>query len=214
VISTYEAIFVAVLAILPGAAYTFAYERVAGGYGLGFADRVIRFVAASAVLQAVFAGPTYLLYKEWISSGKLAAGRVGWVWFWAAALLYTLVPTTLGSFVGYARLKGWNWAELMTGSSPEPRAWDSMWNREVQAILRMKLKSGTWVGGLFATTPDGLRSYASGYPEDGDLHLVKQVLVDRITGKFKKSPDGTPQVEDRGLLIRWSEIEYIDIQEF
>lgn len=41
-ISTFRGLPVAVLAILPGAAYTFALERVAGSYGVSFSDRLVR----------------------------------------------------------------------------------------------------------------------------------------------------------------------------
>jgi Family of unknown function (DUF6338) len=63
VIDTFQALAVVALAILPGASYIFAFERVAGSFGQNLADRVIRFLAASAALQALFSGPTYYLYQ-------------------------------------------------------------------------------------------------------------------------------------------------------
>lgn len=44
-----------------GAAYTFAYERVAGSFGIGLSDRVVRFVAGSAIFHALLAGPELVL---------------------------------------------------------------------------------------------------------------------------------------------------------
>ncbi|MCW2569282.1 MAG: hypothetical protein JWN54_3379, partial [Mycobacterium sp.] len=46
-ISTFQALAGVVLALLPGAAYTFAYERVAGAFGISTTDRLVRFLAAS-----------------------------------------------------------------------------------------------------------------------------------------------------------------------
>jgi uncharacterized protein DUF6338 len=89
-----------------------------------------------------------------------------------------------------------------------------MWNRPIRALLRIKLKSGGWIGGIFEMTKAGNQSYAAGYPHDGDLHLTRQLKLDPKTGEYAKQKDGTPIVIDRGLLIRWSEIEYIDVQEF
>ena len=42
-------------ALLPGASYNFAFERVAGSFGVRFADRLIRFAAALAVFAACWA---------------------------------------------------------------------------------------------------------------------------------------------------------------
>jgi hypothetical protein len=65
-----------------------------------------------------------------------------------------------------------------------------MWNRPVTALLRIKLKSGRWIGGVFEKTDAGGKS---------DAQMEK---------------DGTPTVIDRGLLIRGSEVEYLDIKEY
>lgn len=203
------------LAILPGASYTFAFERVAGAFGVALADRVFRFLAASAVLQALAFGPTYLVYKEFILSGKAARGELPWGWVWAVAVAYVAVPTALGSLLGHGAVKGWRWVLLLTGSAPEPRAWDQMWRRkDLNALLRVKLKSGSWIGGVFQTTNEGVKSYASGYPEEGDLHLARQVVVDPVSGEYKRDENKQPIPVERGLLIRWSEVEYIDIQEW
>jgi hypothetical protein len=79
-----------------------------------------------------------------------------------------------------------------------------MWNRPVTALLRIRLKSGGWIGGIFDTTEAGKQSYAAGYPHDGDLHLTRQLVVNPTTGEYETEKDRTPKVIDRGLLIRWS----------
>ena len=71
-ISTFQALAVALLALLPGASYIFAYERVVGGFGVSLADRLVRFLAASALFVAVFAWAGLLLYRNFIIAGCLA----------------------------------------------------------------------------------------------------------------------------------------------
>lgn len=69
-ISTFQALAVALLFILPGAAYTFALERVGGSFGVKLADRIFRFLAASAVFQALLSGVELWAYR----SGSPAGG--------------------------------------------------------------------------------------------------------------------------------------------
>jgi hypothetical protein len=213
VVTTFQALVVVALAILPGASYTFAFERMAGSFGHNLGDRVIRFLGASAVLQVLFLGPTYILYQKYVLTGRLASGQPDWYWLWPVGAMYVLIPIGLGLLVGYKRNQRKRWALRLTGSALEPRAWDQMWNRPVKALVRIKLKSGGWIGGIFEASKTGEQSYASGYPDDGDLHLTRQLKVDPRTGTYETQDDGTPKVIDRGLLIRWSEIEYLDILE-
>jgi hypothetical protein len=216
-ISTFQGLLVALFVFLPGASYTFAYERVAGSYGITFSDRLVRFLAASAVFHAVFSAPEVLFYRHFVSTNRLQAGNID---LWLVELLavgYVAVPTAAGSFVGFAHKRHWTWASVLVGEAPEPRAWDYMWRHVEQAILRIKLKSGPWVAGYFGVSEDGQRrSYAAGHPEDGDLYLVHGLKIDPQTGELELTDDNQPSlIEDgRGLLIRWSEIEYIDIWEY
>ncbi len=60
-ISTFQALAVA---LLPGASYTFAYKRVVGAFGVSLSDRLVRFLAASALFTALFSGPGLLLYRS------------------------------------------------------------------------------------------------------------------------------------------------------
>jgi uncharacterized protein DUF6338 len=214
VIDTFEALAVVGLAILPGASYTFTFERVAGSFGQNLADRVIRFIVASAVLQALFSGPTYLLYQKYVLSGQAGRGQLEWYWVWIASAAYVLLPAGLGLLVGWGRVHRKRWALRLTGPDLEPRAWDQMWNRPVTALVRIKLKSGRWIGGIFERTAAGKKAYAGGYPHDGDLYLTRLLEVNPETGEYVKQKDETHTVVDRGLLIRWAEVEYLDIEEY
>lgn len=213
--TTFQALAVLVVALLPGALYTFAYEQQAGGYGVALADRLIRFVAVSAILHAIFAAGEYALYREYISTGSLARGDAS-VWIVElVAVAYVAVPLALGLFVGWAtdERKTWAWLKLLTGTAREPRAWDYLWEVQRGGLVRMRLKSGTWLGGWTGESPAGAESYASGYPEEGDLYLATRLRVDPVTGAWD-AIDGEPQVVDgAGLLVRWSEVEYLEIIE-
>ena len=214
VISTFQALAVAALAVLPGALYTFAYERVVGAFGVQLADRVTRFLAASAVFLALLAGPIYLLYQKYVVTGLFGEGALNAGCVWAVSLLYVIIPWAAGAIVGKGTTRGWKWAVALTGSAPEPRAWERIWGRRPDALVRIRLKSGSWVGGVFATSPDGVHAYAGAFPSDGDLFLTGQLKVDPDTGECSTEEDGTPVVVQRGLWIRCSEIDYMDIQEF
>lgn len=219
VISTYQALIVAVLAVLPGASYTFALERTTGGYGINFADRLVRFLAASAIFHAVLSGPEYALYKATVSNSDLVAGRLSWWSLELVAVLYVLVPIAVGVLAGVAKKRDWWWGRLVVGVNLEPRAWDYLWGQDdLQAIVRLKLKgSGVWLAGVYGTRDDGRRSYSSAYPtEDSDLYLATALETDAATGELIRDNDGRPTILDGqpGLLLRWAEVEYLEIQEF
>ncbi|QFZ19580.1 DUF6338 family protein [Saccharothrix syringae] len=215
-IATFQGLLVALLALLPGASYTFAYERVAGSYGISFSDRLIRFLASSALLHAVFAAPEHLLYRYLVVEKRLQNGTVTWWLLEVVALTYVLLPTAVGSLVGWGHKTHKKWAVALVGDAPEPRAWDYLWRHAVQAIVLIRLKSGTWLAGYFGRTPDGRYSYAAGHPEEGDLYLALAFVVDQATGELTLDRENkpTPVPGERGLLVRWAEIEYIDIKEY
>lgn len=218
-ISTFQALLVAVIALLPGATYMFAVERFNVSYGLAFADRLVRFLAASAAFAAVFAGPAYVLHNRYIRSGELSSGHVSWWLVEVVAIVYVAFPATAGSLVGYGRTQvggAWKWARWVSGDSIEPRAWDYFWRVHRNGVVRMHLKSGTWLAGLHGySTGSVKRSYASGHPEPGDVYLYQSLLIDPGTGALVVDQEGraVPVPGAPGLLIRWDEIEYLDVLE-
>lgn len=214
-ITTFQALAVTLLALLPGASYTFAYERVIGNFRVSFTDRLVRFTAASALFAALFSGPAFLLYRAVIVNGKLGRGSVNPVYLELVALAYVLVPIGVGALLGAGQRCHWRWVALFVGGSPEPRAWDYIWSLRVAAVVRVKLKSGTWLAGMFNTNQAGQRSFAAGYPEKEDLYLSQQLKVDPVSGEFARDPDGTAVPVDGGggLLLRWDEIEFLEFKE-
>jgi hypothetical protein len=62
--ATFQALIILLLALLPGALYVWAFERLAGAWGVRFSDRILRFVEVSAIMHALLAPITYWLWIE------------------------------------------------------------------------------------------------------------------------------------------------------
>lgn len=80
VIPTFQALLVAILAILPGASLPFAYERQVERFGAAQSpDRLVRLLAASAMFQALYSGPELLLYQKFVvTNGYSRASSTGY----------------------------------------------------------------------------------------------------------------------------------------
>ena len=208
---TLEALAVLVLALLPGALYVWSFERMLGAWGVRFSDRVLRFIGVSALMHALAAPVTYWVWKDLIRSGTLAAGEVSLV-LWVVPLAYVGIPVVLGSLIGSATRRRRKWAKIFTGPDPAPRAWDHLFASRPDGWIRVKLKSGPWLGGAFARLGQ-IGSYAAGYPEEQDLYLVESVEIDPDTGAFEYDDKGRPIGRGSGILLRWEEIEYLEFIE-
>ncbi|MBA4608035.1 MULTISPECIES: DUF6338 family protein [Aeromicrobium] len=203
--STMHALGVVLLALLPGALYSWAFERIVGRWGSGASDRLFRFVGGSAVLHALFAPATWWLWSTHLPLAR--ADPPSW-WAWPTALLYVAVPLVAGTAVGWGTRSRQRWALAITGPDPAPRAWDHLFQGPRNGWIRLRLKSGTWLGGAYASSGE-LKSYASGYPEPEDLFLAAVAEVDPATGEFELSGSGRP-ILGRGLLVRFQEVEYLE----
>jgi hypothetical protein len=192
---TFQALGVVALALLPGALYVWAFERLAGAWGISLSDRLLRFVGLSAIIHAAAAPITYQLWITFVRSGRLAAGRVPLA-VWLAPLFYVAVPIAVGTLVGYGTRRGWAWAKLFTGPEPAPRAWDHLFGARLDGWVRLRLRSGTWLAGAYARRGDR-RSYAAGYPEIQDLYLAEAVAVDPDTGPSSSTREEIPSARGR-----------------
>lgn len=206
---TFAAIGVALVALLPGALYLWAFEREVGQWGISAVDRFLRFVAGSALLHAVFAPVTYWAWKTYVSTGRVSDGSLP-LGLWPLVLAYVAVPAALGRLVGAGTWRGWGWARWVTGANPAPRAWDHLFHHRPRGVIRMKLKSGVWIAGLFATIDGRVRSYAAGYPYAQDVWLVQALSVDPTTGEFLRDANDRPIVLESGLLVRFDEVEVLE----
>lgn len=82
---------------------------------------------------------------------------------------------------------------------PYPTAWDAFFDRREPCFLLITLKSGAKIGGYY-----GLGSYASSFPDVGELYLSAVYKVD-AEGKFLEAVP-----ETKGLLIRKDEYTLIE----
>ena len=209
---TFEAIAVAAVALLPGALYVWAFERQVGKWGIGLSDRLFRFFGTSALFHALIAPATYGFWATFIESGDVGEGRPLPLWLWAVVLGYVGVPFTLGTVVGIGTRNGDSRARFFTGPDPAPRAWDHFFASRPDGWIRMRLKSGAWIGGAYAPSDEGIQSYAAGYPEPQDLFLAHTVEINPDTGEFLRA-DGEPILRDTSLLIGWDEVELLEFND-
>lgn len=214
-LSTVQALVVVLAMVLPGASYTFAYERAAGTFGVKLADRLVRFVVASALFHAVFIAPEVIALRSLVPDAATAPTAINPWWLELAAVVYVGVPVVGGVVVGRGYKAGKRWAGAIVGREQPPRAWDYLWRFHV-VVVRVKLKQGTWLAGIYGTAASGIgrKSYASGYPEEGDIYLSRALKIDGETGSLETDAANKPILvgNDRGLLVRWCEVEYLDVQ--
>ena len=113
------------------------------------------------------------------------------------------------------------WAAGLAGSQRAPRAWDHLFERHRSGFVRCRMKSGAWIGGLF--DGNGMpRSYAAGETDELDLYVSRALHLDQRIGaimyRSQSASDG-PAVSNHamldftggGLLVKWSEIEHLDV---
>lgn len=214
--STFQALGVALLGLLPGALYELAREQRSGRWGLRGADQLFRLLAVSVVFQVVISPLTYWLYAHYIVTEHLRQGRPVSGWLWVLLLCYLLGPFVLGRFTAlghrYRSRHGVSTWErfvaravnLYTDAAPAPREWDYLFSyRRRTGWIILHLKDGSRIGGAWNS------SYAASYPADQDLYLSKQVEL-TADGRIRLGDDGQPHGLGKGLLIRWNEVRYLD----
>lgn len=204
-----DGLAVTLIALLPGALYTWGFERLVGKWGVTLSDRLLRFVGGSAVFHAVLAPVSYWLWSRFVLTGRLGEGKPLPLLLWLVPLLYVGMPLGVGSLAAWGHQRGTSWSRVLTGSDPAPRAWDYLFQGHPDGWVRCRLKSGIWVGGAFASA-SGRASYVAGYPEPADIYLAQAANVDPDTGEFMLDSTGGPALRESGLLLRWEEVEYLE----
>lgn len=203
---TLQAALLVVVAVLPGALYVWGYERYVGKWELNSPDRLLRFLAASAIFQLIAAPVTYPAWHhyfrdvDWSGRGRFPPAA------WVIAALYLLVPYVLGTLIG-SRTTGetFKLRRLWTRISDPPTAWDFFFAARPDGWLRVRLKTGAWVGGAYASG-----SFASGYPERRDLFIVQAAELDPQTGLFETDANGSVRLRDEQILVDGENIDYLE----
>jgi hypothetical protein len=215
---------VLVLALLPGALYTWGLEQETGGWGLGASDRLLRFVGSAAIFHAFAAPLTWWLYASFVETGRLGDADLP-AWATVLPLFYVVVPSVAGRVVGAAVRRRAAWSRILVGDAPAPRAWDAIFSSGRSGWVRIRLKDSDagvngWLLGAFAPAPStststsgsaGPDSYAAGFPNDQDLYLADTAEVDPATGRFLLDAAGRPRLRGVGVLVRWDEISYLEV---
>jgi hypothetical protein len=84
---------------------------------------------------------------------------------------------------------------------PHITSFDYYFDRKEPVFVRLRLKNGEVIGGYF-----GNKSYASGYPTEGDLYLEAVYSISEDDDKFLEPIEGTD-----GLLITKDEYCYMEL---
>jgi hypothetical protein len=221
---TLEGLAIGLAFLIPGIAYELGIERVVGYWRTSLADRVLRFFAVSALLQALAAPATYIFWRRFIRDAGhsheslfAVAGRrytnlpmLGWI----ALIAYLAVPFLLGIGTGYlARRRPTNPASLLlVGRDPAPRGWDYLFGRaDMAGIVRARMRDGSWVAGMYAVNDAGnRRGYASSFPITEDVYLPMRLQIDTATGELQL-------VDDAPIRLPWSLLikrDDVDVLEF
>jgi len=201
--TTIVQVVIVLLLVLPGVVYQFVRERTHGlvpaHKDLG--ERILRAVTAGIVLDTFYvllAGPWLVRLLQGQQRGwfHAAADRPRAVAL-AALLLLILLPAGAAWLVSRLHARG-----SRSSFEPTPTAWDSAFRQRGHSLVRLRLKSGSWVGGWY-----GERSFASSYPESADLYLQTAWAVSR-TGWLER-----PLEHSGGIYIRMDDVEFLDFVE-
>lgn len=214
-VSTFQALGVFLLAMLPGALYVWAFERQAGGWGLGLSDRLLRFVGTSAILQVLIAPLTYLIYRDYGSDGPHCTGR-------DTTALVVVGSDRLRSATDRLRSARWP-SHTPTQAVGSERDWSiasaeslgpSLRNRRPRRLGKASIEGRRWLASrrlcALRCHQGDLRSYAAGYPETQDLYLVETAECDPATGAFVVDAHGAPKLRGISVLVRWDQVAYLE----
>jgi len=83
---------------------------------------------------------------------------------------------------------------------PFPKAWDFFFDKRKPCFVLIHLKNGKLIGGYY-----GINSYATSYPNEGDLYLELVYETDNL-GHFGKCIQ-----DSKGMLIRQNDYDYIEL---
>ena len=202
--TTVQQVVIVLLLLLPGFFYEGARERLQGPTpgALEFGRRIVRSIAASVVLDAIYVvaiGPW--LVTTFISPhGREPVGLSGVIirprQAAATALVTIVLIPALVALAEYRLAHRGRHARF----TDAPTAWDGLFRDLPECLIRVRLKSGIWVGGWYSTS-----SWAASYPNANDLYLEKQYSMSSV-GLFGAPLDGSG-----GVYISGADIEVLEI---
>jgi hypothetical protein len=213
---TFEAFAVLALIVLPGAVFVYAIERQTGAWGIKAGDRVMRFVVLSALALVIAVPYAYVLWRQYIKSGELAAGGpFPWRPYLVAVGYLVLLPAVAGTLAGRGIRRGHRWSRIFGRQGGAPRAFDYLFGGNPNGYVRILLQVDppTWVAGAFTTENHrggGRHAYAASYPENPDIFLPVALECDPVTGAFRTDSDGNAVPTGGSLLVDGGRIVYLE----
>lgn len=168
--------------VLPGAISLQVYRMILPGRPLVWSESIPQALFYSVLNFAVLFPLVFFL----LDGSNLQDHPVR---YWVALLLCLIVAPILWPIL-YRLILRWPWIRSRI-QLPYPTAWDFLFDTRRPGFVLATLNDGTLVGGYY-----GPRSYATSFPNDGDIYLEVAVEVTE-EGKFGDLIEGS-----RGILLR------------
>ena len=194
------------VALVPGASAAAGFEWHSVRYGRRRKDWVLRLLLFSGLWLAVgFWVWHWLAMNYW--ADFVALQPVPWyVNFIPTG--FVVVPYALGWSMGWLTARSPRRVRWLLGGNRTPTAWDHLFEQRAIGLLRCRLRSGRWVGGLYIEH-EPVTSYAATDEDDRDLYLARTILLDQETAA-PVLRDGVPVETSGGILLQRSDIESLE----
>lgn len=189
-LATFQALAVLLTSVLPGALFSYGYERQNTRMAIAdFNERLMAFLGVSAIFAVASLPLLYEGYRRYVVTGAVQHGEPlpGWIWLIVAG--YVAIPLLLGFVSGWCARERNVVGRLLTGERPYPRAWDALFNApKLGGYVKIRLKDTSldnpWVLGAWARDDEEWDvqrpvSYAAAYPHPQDLYLMETYEIDK-----------------------------------
>lgn len=194
------------VALVPGASAAAGFEWHSVRYGRRRKDWVLRLLLFSGLwLAAGFWVWHWLAMNHWAEF--VALQPVPWyVNFIPTG--FVVVPYALGWGMGWFTARSPRRLRWLLGENRTPTAWDHLFEQRSIGLLRCRLRSGRWVGGLYIEH-EPVTSYAATDEDDRDLYLAWAILFDQETAA-PVLRDGVPVETRGGILLQRHDVESLE----
>ncbi|WP_420446288.1 DUF6338 family protein [Candidatus Poriferisodalis sp.] len=230
--SGYDAALLLLVLLLPGAFAAWGFERHVQRYGRRLKDWLLRLAGLSAVCLAVGAWPLHWVVSSYWDD--FIQGRALPRYVFLAPVAYLAVPAAVGWSLGllmrprnlidneprmplHIRLRSVlrppilrRIASTLPAPNRAPTAWDALFDAREAGFVRCRLRSGRWVGGLYAKASP-VSSYVGPEGPDQDIYIAHAAEFDQGTGEPALREDEDEFVWlNGGILLKWADIESLE----
>ena len=230
--SGYDAALLLLALLLPGAFAAWGFERHVQRYGRRLKDWLLRLAGLSAVCLALGAWPLHWVVSSYWDD--FTQGRALPWYVFLAPVAYLAVPAAVGWSLGLLmrprnlieseprmplrmRLRSAlrrpilrRVASQLPGPHRAPTAWDALFDARQAGFVRCRLRSGRWVGGLYAKASP-VSSYVGPEGPEQDIYVAYAAEFDQGTGEPALREDKRGLVWlNGGILLKWADIESLE----